>query len=637
MARPGLPQSAAAFALVLAAAAAASGCQRETTPPLIQVTSLSPREVEEGDRLTVAGVGFPEGKLAHVSFRGDLHRPGVAPVEGVAIDVEAVVGSPTGVEIPVNPALARLFVGSGDRASHTTFSGDVTVAFAASTPAAPPVAGTLHDTWLDLRPPTPHRALADADAAEGERTLAFLGIEPHRDPVASGGILVDAIASGSHAESARLLPGDVITELDGLRVLSLRDLITRPGARGAWLKIRRNGTVHEEPARVPLLGFKPPPAAAMLGPVTLLGVVAAWILLFFAPVPGVVVWLERALALRLLAGSSGREAGDSGRRDRFGRKVTQLAGSLRAAAVALLGVTSTLVLLPFIHDTGLGELDAGLLFLGSLTALTTLAVLAPPGPLASGGTRRGRPAWRAILSAPGRVLTFALPAAAALVAAVITAGSFRFDDLVRTQGGAPWAWSACKSPAGLPLLAAAWIAAFASLPHDDAAETWLPAARPPTTPAPHVELGPRTRLFALASWAHVIALSTLGVAVFLGGWQVPGLAPEQLESHPGLMLLGGVIFAGKTWVVVASFAAARWSLPALRGLLTVSLAWRWLIPSSLLALLLDVAWVAWGPGPGVEALVGAVSAGTVVAVFGHVVVRVRQVATLPAPALDPFV
>ena len=113
-----------------------AGCERETTPPLIEVRGVSPRELEEGDRLTIEGVGFPEGKVAHVAFRGDLHRPGVPVVTNVLIEVDAVVVSSSEVDIPFNAAIERLFAGPGDHAAHTTFRGDVTVAFAAKTPAA---------------------------------------------------------------------------------------------------------------------------------------------------------------------------------------------------------------------------------------------------------------------------------------------------------------------------------------------------------------------------------------------------------------------------------------------------------------------------------------------------------------------
>src|SRR5579871_3381365 len=59
---------------------------RGPSPPLVQVTDLSSRQVEPGDRVLLLGDGFPSGKPARVTFRGALHRPG----ERVESDAEVV-------------------------------------------------------------------------------------------------------------------------------------------------------------------------------------------------------------------------------------------------------------------------------------------------------------------------------------------------------------------------------------------------------------------------------------------------------------------------------------------------------------------------------------------------------------------
>ena len=64
------------------------GCQRETAPPLIQVLDVAPREVEVGDRLEVLGGAFPQGKTAHLVFRGTLFRPGEKPETDAVIATE---------------------------------------------------------------------------------------------------------------------------------------------------------------------------------------------------------------------------------------------------------------------------------------------------------------------------------------------------------------------------------------------------------------------------------------------------------------------------------------------------------------------------------------------------------------------
>jgi len=594
-----------------------ASCQRETTPPLIQVTQLSPREIEAGDRVVIEGIGFPEGKTAHVAFRGDLHRPGVEPVRGVEIDVDAVVGSGTEIEIPVTEGLLRLFAGAGDHAAHTTFSGELSVAFAARSPAAPPVEGILGDAWLDVRPPTPHRAVAEAEAAEGARTLAFLGIVVDPTPLRSGGLLIQSIAPGLPADAARLLAGDVLTELDGVRVLSTRDLVAVPGERIATLKIRRDGSAREAIADVSLAGLAPPTAASLLGPVLILGLATVLLLLFYGPTPMCVTWIERRLAERLRDGFRVRARAILG----FDRP-----GTLASSLLMLGAASVTLALLPLARPFGGAEIDVGLLFVATETGLATMALL-------GGGARAGRPYSLALaLRAVGRVVSLAIVPAAGIVAVVMMNGSLRLEELVGAQGGAPWRWTAFASPHAAGLACLWFVAEWVHTEEEDGA---LPDADPCAVARP-VSQG--SRLYALARSVSRFVMCGLAAAIFLGGWQLPGLAPEHLEAHLAWTLLGAALFVVKAWLLVAAVLVARWALPLVPTSRIASLCWRWLVPVSLLLVGVAALWTTGAPGPSAQTLIGAVMVGVACAAAAHVVLAVRyfQGEGAAKPGLDPF-
>src|SRR6266478_7323671 len=114
--------------VVLCLFISALGCVSNETPPqLLNVLDFAPREAEVGDRLEVIGAGFPEGKSAHVLFKGTLYRPGHKAIKGVEIDVESVSSSADKIEMMFTEGLQTSFCGSGDDAMHTTFKGDVIV------------------------------------------------------------------------------------------------------------------------------------------------------------------------------------------------------------------------------------------------------------------------------------------------------------------------------------------------------------------------------------------------------------------------------------------------------------------------------------------------------------------------------
>src|ERR1019366_2445410 len=132
--------AALAFVGILAGVGALAIVAPVVGPALVQVTGLAPADVEPGDRIALAGEGFPAGKEARVTFRGTLHRPGDPPVRAVEITPTGLVTGPEEVELAFRESTQALFSGADDRAVHKTFEGDVEVAFAAAAPGAAPIA-----------------------------------------------------------------------------------------------------------------------------------------------------------------------------------------------------------------------------------------------------------------------------------------------------------------------------------------------------------------------------------------------------------------------------------------------------------------------------------------------------------------
>jgi NADH-quinone oxidoreductase subunit H len=113
----------------------------------------------------------------------------------------------------------------------------------------------------------------------------------------------------------------------------------------------------------------------------------------------------------------------------------------------------------------------------------------------------------------------------------------------------------------------------------------------------------RFALFFLAEYAGMITTSAMCVALFFGGWSIPGLDAIVVwivnhvpvigggafvdATHPSVtnslvvcIVRSGVMFA-KTIIVIFVFMWVRWSLPRFRFDQLMMLAWRALIPISL--------------------------------------------------------
>src|SRR5256885_8983692 len=108
---------------LLATLLGAPACHTRQPLELLLVHRIDPSRASAGDRVTLTGEGFPEGRTATVTFRGDLLRPGLPRKTDVRITATATPSNRGAVSMTFDRAMERRFVRSGDAAPHTTFVG----------------------------------------------------------------------------------------------------------------------------------------------------------------------------------------------------------------------------------------------------------------------------------------------------------------------------------------------------------------------------------------------------------------------------------------------------------------------------------------------------------------------------------
>jgi NADH-quinone oxidoreductase subunit H len=88
----------------------------------------------------------------------------------------------------------------------------------------------------------------------------------------------------------------------------------------------------------------------------------------------------------------------------------------------------------------------------------------------------------------------------------------------------------------------------------------------------------------------MITTSAVCVALFFGGWHLPGLGGTVDPSSPAVTtsmtvcIIRAIVFFTKTLAIIGIFMWVRWSLPRFRFDQILDLAWRALIPIALLML-----------------------------------------------------
>lgn len=560
----GLTPVVLALAVVWLAFAGGS-CTRDAAPQLVRVLDVAPREVELGDRLAVVGEGFPPGKPARLTFRGVLHRPGQKAVQGAEIVTTGTVIGPDRVELPFDEATEALFCGAGDRAVHTTFEGDLEVAFAAAARGSPPVAGVLRQVTIDVRPSI--TASDDEREREGTRLLSWLGV--HASLEASG-LRVRGVDPGSRADAADLVVGDVIDRFDGVRVAALGDVVPAPGEREAQVGVRTADAGIEATRTVSVGGFRRAPATELLAAAWLAIVALAVVVFFGAPTPPALAAALQRVISRVRGRSGGGRAA-----------VLSALPPGHPSALVDTFACALLAAMPFGQYLVAARLDVGLLFVAAATSLASAALVA------SGS------AWRGVRAA-AHVMWQHLPAAAAAASVVLTTGSLRVQEIEQAQGGWPWDWLVFRSPAALVALVLLLSCARAEPdapagPGGSGASglrALLEGSDAPSSRGPW---------FSAACRAHHVVIAGLASALFLGGWVLPGLTPAEQDTRPWLELAGAAWLLAKTWGLVLALAWLRWALP-LRSMAerTRAIA-RWNAPLAVATLVASALWTWWSP------------------------------------------
>lgn len=568
-----------------------TGCASEPPVALLDVEAFAPSEVDVGDRLEVLGSGFPEGKLATLTFHGDLHRPGREPVRDVEIVARAATTSPTRIAVVLTDALQTEFCGRGDAAEHTTFHGDVIAAFSPKKTRAAPITGTVHGVVLDVESPNVSKPTAEYRMRDGERALQFFGIKLSEVP--GHAVVVAAVQPDSRAERAGLQAGDTLIEFDGVSVRSAIDLVPSGERHFADLTMRRGRIDGPLARRIDVSGFKPVAPSELQLAALLIGVAAAIVLLFAAPSSRLLTWAARRTATRLRATAPN------------GSLKVRLLAALRALKSAmpfdalppasitrvvphslLLGVSCVLTLIAYGRALVLPEIDLLILLVGSSTIAVTIG-------LVCGGfeqVRNGPSRWslRAALQRAFVLVCLELPSYAATACVVMTTGSLRAEDVVLAQGGSPWRFGALSSPTLLLSLVLVLVAAIPEL-IETASE--LPEADSIVVGAEHGRRRVTLSLLVIADFMRVLVTSGLVATMLLGGYRLPLVTASAQAANAPLQALGAVVLLAKWWTLVLLIYGARWALGRVSARQALAACWRWLLPFAIVSVLLTAAWI----------------------------------------------
>ncbi|MGC7870476.1 NADH-quinone oxidoreductase subunit NuoH [Desulfosporosinus sp. SYSU MS00001] len=219
----------------------------------------------------------------------------------------------------------------------------------------------------------------------------------------------------------------------------------------------------------------------------------------------------------------------------------------------------TLAVIPYGNRMAPIDLDLGIFYFLAISAISTLAFLM------AGWGSNNKYSLLGGMRAVAQMISYEIPLLFSLLGVVMITQSFNLGVIVQDQHTIPFI---ALQPLAFVIYIIAGIAEVNRAPFD------LVEADQEVVAGPFTEYtGLRWGLFFLGEYGNMTAVSALAATVFLGGWQGP-------------FLPGWIWFWMKVGIIIFFMMWVRWTFPRIRVDHLMHLAWKVLLPLSILNIFL---------------------------------------------------
>jgi len=253
-----------------------------------------------------------------------------------------------------------------------------------------------------------------------------------------------------------------------------------------------------------------------------------------------------------------------------------------APLVLVVAVFMGFAVLPMGRKMVLVEMDAGLLFFFAMGASTELSVFM------AGWSSRNKYSLLGAMRAVAQMISYEVPLLMSSVAVVMITGSLSLTRIVEAQDHYTWGFPHWYifTPwgfAGFVMYAIAATAETNRSPFD------LPEGESELVAGYHTEYsGFKFALFFLGEYLAMFSISGLATTLFLGGWSAPFSWLGWIPSW--------IWFFSKLMLSIFVFIWLRGTLPRLRQDQLMNFAWKFVLPMTLLNLMVAALWRFLGEG-----------------------------------------
>ena len=254
-----------------------------------------------------------------------------------------------------------------------------------------------------------------------------------------------------------------------------------------------------------------------------------------------------------------------------------------APYIAVVAAFIVLAVVPFGPDWGvITDVNIGILFVLAVSSVGVLATIL------AGWSSNSKYALLGALRSSAQMVSYEVSLGLSIIGALMFARTLSLSGIVGAQA-ADSIWFLAYQPIGFAIFVIAGIAENNRAPFD------LPEAESELVAGFHTEYsGMRWSLFFMAEYAAMVVVTAVATALYLGGWYFPFVYrfTEAHGYHNLYVALSVLIFLAKTGLLLYLYFWLRWTLPRFRYDQLMDIGWKWLLPASLINIVVSAVAIA---------------------------------------------
>lgn len=241
-------------------------------------------------------------------------------------------------------------------------------------------------------------------------------------------------------------------------------------------------------------------------------------------------------------------------------------------------ITAMLLLAPlgFARDFHIWDLNIGVLYVTAVSSLSVISILM------AGWSSNNKYSLLGAMRSGAQIVSYELSAGLAILTVVVLTGSLQMSEIVQSQANGWWLFKG-----HIPAVIAFVIFIIAVTAETNRAPFDLAEAESELTAGFHTEYsGMKFALFFLAEYINVFIVCAIGATLFLGGWMPLHIGNWVGFNHVMDYIPSSIWFFGKTFLLIFVIMWFRWTFPRLRIDQLLNLEWKYLLPISMVNILL---------------------------------------------------